>query len=420
MRRFSLYLRNGVYYAQLYNPKSGTYMYGRSTGKSNRDEASGIATDWLKNGIPVPKTKQKRSIETLMTLDAVHLGLQNIEMSTDEVQKIVDILKSRNLLDNAVATSAASAQGLIKYLIGFWDYDSSPYIKEKILHGQKIGRMRAIDSSRAVKYWKQYFGDEKRIGEVTRSDLRDFSLWLAEYKVVSKKKPSNNSMDDPNQESFFSKKPEREKCLSASTINKVILAGTLPLKWTAYHNEIPQDPGKGLMKFSGTPKARGILTEKEVKALFDVEWKEERSSIASLLSMTTGLRAGEVLALKLADIGTDRLYVNHSWSCTDGLKCTKTGKVRVVPLLSSVRDLLIGLVNSNPHGEDGFVFYGLVADKPMDTHFLLDGLKDALAKIGITEEQRAKRNIAFHSWRHYFATKMRGMLDADTIMSPPV
>ena len=63
MRRFSLYLRNGVYYAQLYNPKSGSYLYGRSTGKANRDEAAGIATDWLKNGIPVPKTKQKRSIE---------------------------------------------------------------------------------------------------------------------------------------------------------------------------------------------------------------------------------------------------------------------------------------------------------------------------------------------------------------------
>jgi hypothetical protein len=45
MRRFSLYLRNGVYYAQLYNPKSGSYLYGRSTGKANRDEAAGIATD---------------------------------------------------------------------------------------------------------------------------------------------------------------------------------------------------------------------------------------------------------------------------------------------------------------------------------------------------------------------------------------
>jgi hypothetical protein len=30
-----------------------------------------------------------------MTLDAVHTGLQNLSMSPDDVQKIVDILKSR-------------------------------------------------------------------------------------------------------------------------------------------------------------------------------------------------------------------------------------------------------------------------------------------------------------------------------------
>jgi|GEM_PF-3082873 len=216
MRRFSLYLRKGVYYAQLYNPKSGMYMHGHSTGIANRDEAAGIATDWLKNGIPVPKKREKRSIETRMTLDAIHAGLHTLALAPDEVQKIVDILKSRDLLDSAIVASAASSQVL---------------------------------------------------------------------------------------------------------------------------------------------------------------------------------------------------YVNHSWSWFDGLKCTKTGKVRVVPLLGGIREELIKLAEFNPHGKDGFIFYGLVPEKPMDTHFLLDGLKDALAKIGISEEERARRNIVFHSWRHYFATKMRSKLD---------
>ncbi|MCE1207923.1 MAG: site-specific integrase [Spirochaetia bacterium] len=414
MRRFSLYLRNGVYYAQLFNSKTGTYMSARSTGKKNRDEAAGVATHWIKNGIPQPKALEGKSLETVMTLDAIYASLHTMPFTTADVQKIIDILKARRLIDNAVVKSASSSRGLVDYLTEFWDYDTSPYIKEKLLHGQKIGRMRAIDSSRVVKYWKQYFTDRKTIGEVTRADIRDFSLWLAEYKVVCKKKNKNDAPEHKGS-NFFSSKEEEEKCLSAGTINKIILAGTLPLKWAAYHGEIPTDPGKGLMKFSGTPKARGILTENEAKRIFEVHWKEERSRIASMVSMTTGLRAGEILALKLKDVGKDRLYVNHSWSWSDGLKSTKTGKVRVVPLLPYIRDMLIKLVESNPHGKDGFIFYGLVAEKPMDTHFLLDGLKEALKEIGISEAVRVQRNIVFHSWRHYFATKMRGMLDADTV-----
>jgi hypothetical protein len=49
MRRFNPYLRNGVYYARLYNPKTGEFLTAKSTGKVDRDEAAGITADWLKN-----------------------------------------------------------------------------------------------------------------------------------------------------------------------------------------------------------------------------------------------------------------------------------------------------------------------------------------------------------------------------------
>jgi len=41
-------------------------------------------------------------------------------------------------------------------------------------------------------------------------------------------------------------------------------AGCLPLKWAYMHDEIPFDPTKGLLWFSGQAKKRGILSESEV------------------------------------------------------------------------------------------------------------------------------------------------------------
>ena len=72
--------------------------------------------------------------------------------------------------------------------------------------------------------------------------------------------------------------------------------------------------GSGLMKFSGRPAKRGVLAEEEVGRLFKVRWADERARIGNLTAMSTGLRAGEVLALQVRDIGEDRLHVRHSWS----------------------------------------------------------------------------------------------------------
>ena len=135
------------------------------------------------------------------------------------------------------------------------------------------------------------------------------------------------------------------------------------------------------MKFSGAAARRGVLTEEEVRRLFEVQWNNERAQVGNELAMSTGLRAGEILVGQFRDIGDDRFFVRHSWSDLDGLKDTKTGKERSVPLLRSVRAALLDLARKNPHGVDptSFIFWSTErADRPMDFHFLLDGLKDAL------------------------------------------
>jgi integrase len=106
------------------------------------------------------------------------------------------------------------------------------------------------------------------------------------------------------------------------------------------------------------------------------------------------------------------LNIRHSWSAYDGLKAPKTGEARRVPLLPEVRAKLLELAGENPHGPKGFIFYGTLADKPIDRAVLLDGLHGALADIGIDAKDRG---IVFHSWRHYFAARMADRMTADQV-----
>jgi integrase len=124
------------------------------------------------------------------------------------------------------------------------------------------------------------------------------------------------------------------------------------------------------------------------------------------------MRSGEVLALRLNDIEEKILNIRHSWGAYDGLKSPKTGDSRRVPLLPEVKAKLLELANDNPHGPDGFIFYGSLANKPVDAKVLLDGLHDALISIGI--DARA-RGIVFHSWRHYYAARMADRMTAEEV-----
>jgi integrase len=114
------------------------------------------------------------------------------------------------------------------------------------------------------------------------------------------------------------------------------------------------------------PYYTGKTTEDE--AVFNAPWTDKRAYIGNLLSITTGLRSGEVLAVRKSDIGKKVLTVRHSWSFIDGLKSPKNGDERNVPLLPEVWGGLMELLEDNPHTvDDPFVFYGLLEDKPMST-----------------------------------------------------
>jgi integrase len=63
----------------------------------------------------------------------------------------------------------------------------------------------------------------------------------------------------------------------------------------------------------------------------------------NLAAAMTGMRLGELLALKYEAVRPGCINVTYSWSDTDLLKCPKSGRTRKIPVSENLYGLLHGL-----------------------------------------------------------------------------
>ena len=71
MRRFSLYRRGRIWYAQIFNPTTRKYLPGRPTGESDRRAAEHVVDDWLRDGIPERRGKHRRPSAEVFEISAL-------------------------------------------------------------------------------------------------------------------------------------------------------------------------------------------------------------------------------------------------------------------------------------------------------------------------------------------------------------
>jgi integrase len=157
-------------------------------------------------------------------------------------------------------------------------------------------------------------------------------------------------------------------------------------------------------------KVRGILTEMEVRDLFDPTnfqkfWEGHiYYYTATLLACFTGMRQGEILALTPEKVFPNHIFVNASWG-KNGLGPTKTGETRKVYVKPDVMEALVRII---PEKGKGYIFSFSGNNIPMSGNRLTDNFYDAIERMGIDPETRKERNITFHSFRHWFVTYLRG------------
>jgi integrase len=351
------------------------------------------------------------------------------DLNKDDARYICKELQRRGVLKSYVLLESSQAIDFIQFLQNFWDWDLSPYIKERLRKRHAIHKRYVIEMSGIInKYWIPYFKDKKKtLGEITRHDIEDFITYLESLKEKGEKEQAqidNKLIEEEIREkaeiSAGLRKPKRKNAAlpkrqilrfpkSAKRRNTIIQAGTVALSWSFHKELIDRDVTTGITWYSDRPAERQILSPELAAAVFRVHWNDKRSRLANMLAMVTGMRAGEIQGLRVQDLGKDCLYIRHSWNLHDGLKTTKNNESRIVevPFYGLLQEL-IELARSNPHEQsmDSYVFWAEKKDdKPMEQNIFNRDLKEALIKSGMSKE--SSRVYTFHSWRHFFTSYMR-------------
>ena len=440
----------GYYRAVFFNQQTGVCVKTKSTHTKDKMEAMLLAAEWYKNGTPDGYTNSRKKADDDVSVSGLNLDGIVKRLSQAEAVLLVSLISQKfNLNTNiAVATAdptpqvaapavvvaptpsveapkkkvvvvhkknALSDSGMIpadvaakvyeplnpectmklcEFLMNFWTPEKSEYIQNKRAHKKTIGDYHCKEMRGMVnRYWLPFFGEEFTVGELTEQYLEDFLQELANF-----------------------------RCLKGATINHARTCGATGLKWLKNKGIIHSNPMANVEAFSksdATP--RGIPDEKEIKALYELDWNNEVMYLAFNLSAFSGLRPGEISGLQVRDIDSEKdlITIRHSWHRTGFLKSTKTNLIRKVPVAHNIiLRLLVQAQRCPGANEETFVFWSKANDyKPFLPQYYDDGFFEALHKIGVSEEERKERNIDFYSLRHFCATYLANMTDMRNVQA---
>ncbi len=127
---------------------TGKYLSGLSTGKSDKDEAIQQAFLMMQN--PELRKRNERKKKQLL--------IRSAELDDSDLMFALEEMKRRGLVSSVTLTTKANSRKVIEYLEEFWNWEKSPYIREKLRQGHSIHKGHAIEMATFVnKHWKNCF-----------------------------------------------------------------------------------------------------------------------------------------------------------------------------------------------------------------------------------------------------------------------
>ena len=322
----------------------------------------------------------------------------NPDTGAQETAKSIDVLKERldmgcgfsvkdrdsaaiiagKALEAGLVFSSASSMSFNSYCKAFWEYETSEYVAlRNRLKPDSIGReycMNMLGNYR--NHVEPVIPAHTRLGSVT-VDMLD--------RVVS----------------------HALSCgMASGSVQMIVLSFSIPLKEAVRKRMIKSNPASCLMRIPRSERERGIMRHDEVVRLMErVDARPgDRIAMAVKLSLTTGMRSGEVRALNVRDIersrydGLWKINIVHSLSPYSGLKGTKGNYGRAALIPERLKNELVA--NADKTGIALPSRWGGYISSPT----LRNTFYSILDAIGIDSKVRAERNLTFHSLRHSFST----------------
>lgn len=190
------------------------------------------------------------------------------------------------------------------------------------------------------------------------------------------------------------------KPLSARTRTKVLTLLHGLMGYAVARHRLPANPVAEVAKPKAAKRSGGIdvLSVEEVHALVRSAADEQDAAIF-LTAALTGLRRGELVALRWRDVdfSASSIRVERSYA-GDTLTTPKSSQGRTVPMAPEVAQALARVSQRDEHTEpDDLVFAG-PAGAYLDASALRRRFKRALKAAGL-------RDLRFHDLRHTFGTR---------------
>jgi integrase len=287
-----------------------------------------------------------------------------------------------------------SRQTFERFTAGFFNWKTSAYIKHQTDRGGRYSKTYADSNAGILRNHVLPAFKGKLLAEIRILDIEHF------LDDLMKRKYSNTFIN---------------------SVRNVLQA----VFDEAYRIEILEaNPMDRIDRMVADYQPKGIFNKSQLEQLFNREsitqqWGNRIDFyLVNILALTTGMRQGEIMALRVSDVKEDHILVSHTWDRKYGLKSPKYESSRPVPLPAFVNELLhiyISSISESTSEPNTFLFRGLLPDKPIDHKAINKSFYNALDTIGIDTKRRKELNLTFHSYRHTFNSLMWQQVPDDTL-----